>query len=303
MKNRILPLLLAFCIYMALLPLSALAATPLDPHAEASLTLRYQKDGVSFEKLPIRIYRVAEAFPNGSFQLIAPYADYPIHIHGITAQEQWNQVSQTLSAYIVADKLPATCEEATDKKGTVCFSGLTTGLYFVEEVVAENESGTYLFNQFMVYVPTPQPDGSYTYAVEAVPKCIGFVPVEEYSVTKLWQDDGGDHHRPNGVTVEIYKDGQLWETQLLNSANNWNYTWRVSAEDSGKWTVVERSVDENYKVTIQQKDGHFSLINTRISYSDVPKTGDSFSPLLWAVVMCLSGILLVMLSTFGRRRR
>lgn len=304
MKKRILPLILLIIMcFAALRPLHAQAVTPLDPGAEASLTLCYQKDGAAFADLTIGIYRVAEAFPDGSFGLIEPFASYPIDIHGIITQEQWQYVAQTLCSYIVADQAAPDYEAKTDTDGIVCFSDLKTGLYFVREVVAENTSGTYVFNQFMVYVPTPQPDGTYDYTVEANPKCVGFVPKSQYTVTKLWQDNGNQSARPTAVTVDIYKDGVLQETQILSDDNNWTYTWYVSDEDQGMWTVAERTVPDGYKVTIQQNGGNFSIINTRQTTPDIPQTGDTFSPLLWILLMCLSGIMLVILGCYSRRRK
>ena len=304
MKKRILPLVLLLFVCVAVLrPLSAQAVTPLDPDAEASLTLHYQKEGTAFPHLLIGIYRVAEAHPDGSFQLIEPFASYPINIHGITMQEQWTHVAQTVSAYLVADQITPDYEMTTDEKGTVCFSDLNTGLYFVREVVAERTDGTYVFHPFMVYVPTPQPDGTYVYAVEANPKCSNFVPKNQYSVTKLWQDGGKQELRPKEVTVDIYKDGVLYETQILNGDNNWTYTWYVSGEDPSVWTVVERTVPDSYKVTIQHNGSHFTLINTRQTPPDPPQTGDTSTPMLWLLLMCVSGIMLLLLGISGRRRR
>ncbi len=304
MKKRILPLILWVVVCFTILqPVYVQGVTPLDPNAEASLTLHYQKDGEGFADLQIGIYRVAEAHPDGSFSLIEPFASYPINIHGLTMQEQWDFVSQTICAYIVSDQVSPDAEAKTDASGTVCFSDLKTGLYFVREVIGENAGGTYVFNQFMVYVPTPQSDGTYTYAVEANPKSIRFVPEKQYSITKLWQDGGDQDYRPNEVTVDIYKDGELYETQILNSDNNWTYTWYVSDDDQGKWVVVERTVPDGYKVTIQQNGSHFSVINTRQTASDNPQTGDTFSPLFWILLMSFSGTMLLILGVYSRRRR
>lgn len=302
MKKRILSLILTLTMCVCTLcTFSVQALTPLDPDAEASLTLHYQKDGAAFADLQIGIYRIAEALPDGTFQLIEPFASYPLNIYGITKQEQWNQVAQTVYSYIIADQIAPDRELTTDEKGAVCFSDLDTGLYFVREVIAENTSGTYVFNQFMVYVPTPQPDGSYSYDVEAIPKCTGFVPKNRHSVTKLWQDGGKQDLRPKEVAVDIYKDGALIETQILSADNNWTYTWYVSADDHSHWTVAERTVPDGYKVTIRQNGSDFSIINTCQTLPDIPPTGDSFTPMLWIMLTCLSGIVLVILG--GSRRR
>ena len=325
MKKRILPIIASvfLCLTM-LLPLCAHAVTPLDPEAESSLTLHYQKDGLAFPNQLIGIYRVAEAFPDGSFELIEPFASYPIHIHDITRQEQWNQVAQVLYSRIVADQVQPDREALTDENGTVCFSQLETGLYFVREVVTSTQESVYIFNQFLVYVPTPQPDGSYNYHVEAVPKCLNYVPMTHYTVTKLWQDSGNQESRPKSIEVEIYKDGVLQETQILSAENHWTYSWSVPAGDKGKWTVAESSVPQGYRMILQQNGAVFTIVNIRPydpgdpddpddpddptvptipDNPENPKTGDTFTPLPWILGMCVSGILLLILGLYSRRRK
>ena len=303
MKKRFLTLILAIMSLAMLRPLPVRATTPPDSDVEASLTLHYQKDETAFTDLSLGIYRIAEVLPSGSYQLIDPYASYPIYIHSITSQEQWQHIAQTLYSYIVADGIAPDREAKTDSNGSVCFSDLPTGLYFVREVTAENTDGTYIFNQFLIYVPTPQPDGTYNYIVEAKPKCTSFVPKSQYTVTKLWQDAGNQHLRPQEVTIDIYRDGVLYETQLLNAANDWTYTWYVSKEDPGKWTVTERSFADLYDVTIQQNGSHFSIINTYQITPEPPQTGDSFTPLPRILGICCSGMILLLLGIYKWRQR
>ena len=200
--------LLVVCLVL-LRPVTAYAVTPLDPDADASLTLQYQKDGAAFADLNIGIFRIAEAFPDGSFQLIEPFASYPINIHGITAQEQWSRIAQTLCSYIVSGNVQPDREVNTDESGKAYFTKLKTGLYYVREAVGENTTGTYVFNQFLIYIPTPQPDGRYQYAVEAKPKCTNFVPKTQYTVTKLWQDKGNAGNRPGEIAVDIFISNQI----------------------------------------------------------------------------------------------
>ena len=143
MRKRILPLISSLIICIAMLCPLYVHATPLDPNAEASLTLHYEKDGNAFPDQQIGIFRVAEAFSDGSFALIEPFASFPVNIHGITKQEQWHTVAQTLSSYIVADHVKPDRETKTDENGTATFSALKTGLYFVrrsEEHTSELQS-------------------------------------------------------------------------------------------------------------------------------------------------------------------
>lgn len=290
-------LLLLLCLLMLN---TVYAADLLD--AEACLTLHYAKDGNCFSDLEISIYRVAEAYTDGTFALIAPFSSYPVNIHDIHEQEQWTKVTTTLISYIVANQVAPNGTTRTDTEGIAHFSHLPTGLYLVREALAENETGSYLFNAFMVYLPTPQADGGYDYEVNANPKCTSFIPKSRYSVVKLWQDQGNRTERPKEVVVEIFRDGVLHETQVLCADNNWSYTWYVSGEDHSQWTVAERDVPEAYKVTIQQNGSVFSITNTRGGTpGKPPQTGDTFSPLPWILTMCLSGFALLLLGLYGRR--
>lgn len=306
MRKQILRFICAVVFFAVMsCPLYAHATTPLDPAADASLTLHYQKEEQVFSDLQINIYRVAEAFPDGTFELIEPFSSYPVNIHDITVQEQWKNAAVTLSSYIVANQLTPYRVETTDDTGTASFTHLETGLYLVREVVAENNVGTYVFNQFMVYLPTPLEDGSFDYSVEANPKCVNYVPKSEYTVTKLWQDAGHQADRPEQITVDIYKDGVLQESQILNAGNNWSYKWYVSDADLGTWTVVEPTVAEAYTLTIQQNGSSFSIINTHKSTEDnpdIPLTGDTTNLMPWILAMCFSGIMLILISVYGKRK-
>lgn len=303
--NKLLRLLCLCIVLCALLqPLGAYAAAPLDTEAQTSLTLYYQKDGKCFPELTISVHRIAEAFPDGTFSLIEPFSAYPVRIHDIMTQEEWRRVSSTLSAYITADQIQPDAQAQTDKNGTALFQGLKTGLYLVREVIADNGSGTYIFNHFLVYLPTPSPDGSYDYDVEAKPKCIGYAPKNEYKVVKLWQDAGNTSHRPKQISIEIYKDGILQETKLLSPENNWSYTWSVYDGDEGIWSVVERDVPKGYTVSVSQNGTVFTVVNASDPQEEKPpQTGDSFSPLPWVLALCLSGCAMLLLGFYGRRRR
>lgn len=303
MKKRICCWLCALLIAGWLLqPMGVMALTSLEAEHPCSLTLSYTQEGIGFSNLEVRIYRVAEAFEDGTFELISPFSNYPVNIHGITSQTEWKTVAATLSAYIAANQVGPTCTKTTDDNGMVVFAGLETGLYLVAGTVAEHESGNYIFDHFMMYLPTPQDDGSFHYDMEAKPKCSDYTPATEYTVVKLWKDSGYANDRPASVTVDILKDGVLEETQTLNAENNWTYTWQVP-EGKGVWTVVEKDVPNDYTVTIRSHETTFVITNTHTTPEDTPQTGDTSPLWLYMISMCLSGLMLLILSLSGKRGR
>ena len=296
-----------FLLCMALLccllwkPVATRGLTPLEPDRDCSLTLYYTQEGIGFGGLEIQIFRVAEAFPDGSFRLIAPFSDYPVNIYGITAQKEWQEVASTLHAYIAANQVAPIGTETTQQDGTAVFSGLQTGLYLVRGAVAENQKGTYQFNDFMVYLPTPGENG-YDYDVEAKPKCRAFVPHTQYSVVKLWKDVGNETQRPKSVTVEIRKDGVFVEEVILSAKNDWSYHWTVP-DGQGRWSVVEKDVPRDYQVSISENDTAFVITNTHAEPGNPPETGDVFASWQMILMMCISGLVFVLLGIWRERKQ
>lgn len=302
MRKRLLSLLMLPVLLLSLLQLPAAAAvTPLETDRSCSLTVTFAKDGVGFSGLEAKIYRVAGASADGTFDLIAPFSSFPVNIHGITSQQEWKTVATTLRAYITANAIAPDRTAVSNETGAAAFSGLSTGLYLVMGVIAENDTGIYEFEDFMVYLPTPLEDGSFDYDLEARPKPAAFTPKTRYQVTKLWKDSGYTSRRPDKVLVDIYKDGVLQETVELNAANNWTYTWNVP-KDGSKWTAVERDVPKEYQVTITVNGAVITITNVIRTSDTPPKTGDTFPLWPYVAAMSLSGCLLILLGTWRRRK-
>lgn len=302
MKKLILYFLCLMCalsLWSGATKAHALAA--LEPEQPCSLQLDYSREGIPFPDLTVQIYRVAEAFSDGSFQLIAPFSGYPVNIHGITSQTEWQNVATTLRAYITANQVQPTCTATTNAEGLAVFEGLQTGLYLVFGVITEQETGLYQFRDFMIYLPTPIDGEGFQYDMQAKPKCSHFVPYTQYSLRKLWQDPGNETARPEQVLVDIYRDGVLQETVSLNADNNWCYSWRSEA-DGAVWTITEQSVPDHYHVVISQVENAFILTNTDPSVIDPPDTGDTFPFSLALVLLCVAGFALILLSTLRERK-
>lgn len=300
MRKRFFVLLILLILLIQ--PLTAAAAvTPLDPGRKCSLNIHYRKNGNGFPNVQTEIYRIAEASADGTFDLIAPYSGFPISIHGITSQQEWDTVTTTLLSYIIDRKIPADHVTLSNAQGTASFTGLQTGLYLVKGSITKNDEGIYIFRDFLIYLPTPQADGSFDYDLEAQPKAGDFIPKTEYTVKKLWKDSGSST-RPKSVTVNIYKDGVLQETVTLDKSNNWSHSWSVIGND-GIWSVSEKTVPSGYTVCVCSKDNVFTITNSRnTGDSSIPKTGDSFPLQQYTVSMVLAGFLLLHLGILRKRR-
>ena len=296
---------LCFCMLALLLamaqPLSAAAAT-LNTAAPCSLTLHYVRENTPFQNLKIEIFRVAAYESDGSYALTAPFTNYPVKIHGIQSQKEWQESTQAMVSYVKAEALSPTVTGKTDATGTVVFQNLTTGLYLVMDAEAQTEAEKFRFQPFFMFLPTPTDSGN-DYDVEAYPKPGAVTPVNQYKVVKLWKDSGISQKRPSSVTVEILKDGVLQETVTLSQENNWSYTW-TAKDASGQWTVTEKNVPAGYNVAISSQNGIFTITNEYPQDPGIPpKTGDSTQLWFYIVALCGSGLALILLGSPRKRKQ
>ena len=241
------------------------SAAVVDISQPCSLTLTYARNGQAFSGLDIDIYRVAELCDNGEYRLIEPFSGYPIRIHGITSQSEWRDTAQTVRNYVMANQIEAYQSQKTDNKGKVCFAELEAGLYMVKGTKAQNADGVVTFQDFMIYVPNPV-NGVYDYDVEANPKSSKHTPpnpeYERYTVVKLWKDAADSSYRPDSVCVEILKDGVVQKSVILNSSNNWSYSWEA-LNSAGNWSVIEKDVPAGYQVSITNSNSRFTITNSK----------------------------------------
>ena len=295
MKHRAHIRLLAAALCL-LLCVQVFAAESVDLERDCSLTLHYTQRDAALAGQEIALYRAGDVHENGTYALTLAY---PVEIQGITSEAEWQEAAATLSAYLTADAVAPHYTATTDETGTVSFTGLTPGLYLIRGLSAAVPEGTCVFADSFLFLPRNE-SGSYTYDVDANPKHASFVPTgEEYSVLKLWKDAGAAAERPGEVQVDILKDGVLAESVILSAANDWRYSW--SAPQGHSFTVVERNVPQGYTVTENQTS--FVITNTAPPDTDNPQTGDSAPILLYILLLCLSGMALVILGIWALRRK
>ena len=290
---------LLFCVM--LLQQTVFAA---DPEQTGSIRLNYS----AVDNAEFKVYRAGEITDNWEFVLTGAFQDIPADLNDLDT-EAMTELSETLAAYAAADGIEPDYSGRTDENGQVVFEGLTKGLYLIigESVIWDGMR--YDPVPFLLTVPSQDAEGAWNYQTEADVKYETSVPEKEeteYKVVKYWVGDGSGNARPVQITVDILRDGVLYDTQTLNAENNWSYSW--TAEDNGSvWQVVEREIPDHYTVKVEKNKTMFLLTNTYTGDTpeEVPKTGDSSVPLLPVTLLSLSGVVLILagLAVRGRREK
>ena len=327
--------LLTVCL--CLLPCTALAVTtsdakePLLTNQDCSLTIAYRYDTAAFSGLKVKLYRIAEVSEKAYYTLAPSFASSGLVLNGIQTSGEWKVIRSTLESYILANKIEPMMIATTDAAGTVSFTGLQPGMYFAAAVDAALDDVIYAFDSALFALPGLSTEGIWQYQVSsnAKPQVVPPVnpdEVQQFKVLKLWKGDEGRTDRPKKIEVEIYRNAVLAETVILSEENHWSYTW--SAKDDGaKWSVIERNVPSGYTMTLEQRETTFILTNSRTPSTPgtpnppdtpdtpdtpgtsnkpsgaPPKTGDTSNLLFYALLMFISGTLLVLLGIAGKRNR
>ena len=309
-KLGIIVILLCLCLY--LMPYQAMAAStsdavePILPEKECSLTISYCYGETAFSGVEVKLYQIADVSADFHYTLTSMFADSGLILEGIRTNGEWNVVRSTLEAHILANNIAPEFTAVTNEAGQVRFDGLKTGMYLA--IVDQIQQGElyYQFYSALVAVPGLGTDGRWQYSVSVNAKGEALPPVDsdktiELKVLKLWRGDEGRSDRPQSIVVEIFRNGESFETVTLSAENNWAYTW--SAKDDGStWMVVERNVPKGYVMTLEQREATFVVTNTYPGDPEKPpQTGDTTNLLLYVLLMIGSGTLLVVPGVTGKK--
>ncbi len=81
--------------------------------------------------------------------------------------------------------------------------------------------------------------------------------VDKLTVRKVWT--GSKSGRPSSVTVELYQNDKVFDTQQLSASNQWTYTWDDLDQDY-TWTVKEVEID-GYTTTYRTEGNVVTITN------------------------------------------
>lgn len=121
-------------------------------------------------------------------------------------------------------------------------------------------------------------------------------------VNKVWNNDD-ETVRPDTVSIDLLRDGELYDTVKLSKLSNWRYSWD-DLDVGYTWSVIESDIPKGYSVSYSKTDSeHITVTNT---YSPdegseviMPSTGGSLSK--WVGLYSIFGVCIVLALVIYRR--
>ncbi len=272
-----------FAVFLAVLLLCSLsltafaAETTVDFDRTGSITLTLRSGSGSHQTIPggrFALYHVADAESlNGT--LTFSFTDEFANCGAVLDDLSDPSLAEHLAAYAKANGNGGT-EKRADSNGKVVFDNLSVGLYLI--VQNGSVSGWYSINPFIVSIPMTNAEGTgWVYDVDASPKAetrpeSPDVDDTKVTVKKIWSGVGNDH--PASVTVNLLRDGEVYDTVTLSSASNWKHTWN-NLDDSFRWSVVEADVPDGYTVSYSTSGTTITIENFK--EPDIPDNPESLT--------------------------
>lgn len=266
-----------------------------------TLTVEYRHEDTPAAGVTFFLYQAGQASDDGTLTLSGDFQQYAVSLEGLDSAG-WKNLAETLFSYALRDGLAPTDQGSTNENGILQFPAhggtLTEGLYLVAG--QQHTEGGYLYTPepFLLLLPAGTAEGESGNQILIQPKSDAR-PVEEtavISVLKIWQGDGEASGHPGSVTVQLLKDGAVWDTVTLSSENNWRYRWE-GLSGSARYQVAEENVPDGYTVTVAQEKNRFVITNQRETVSPDTPSSETKLPqtgLLWwpVPVLTIAGLLL-----------
>ena len=244
-----------------------------------SITLECRKDDIVLTDMKWRLFRVGERSSNG-FVLTGDFSDCYADLTDMSV-ENISMAAQTIESFILEKRVVPLAEKTTDENGELVFSGISSGLYLAIGYPVKQPPFTYEPSPLLLEVT----DGGDNFRFDAYPKIIRVTLAEGargYTVKKVWVDENDLFEaRPTYVTVDLFRNGELFDTVTLNEENNWQHRW-YSLDVEYQWRVAERVVPVNYEVRIERNDYQFLIRNrhkTVEGWGEVTRTTVTSLPL------------------------
>ena len=284
--GKCISILAIFCLF-CLMPLQAFAAE------NGSVTLVCRTDETTLIGMQWDLYKVAVRNPYldqlesylspedttveqpNVYRTIDQFEGSPVMLDD-TSPTGMAVAAVTLENEAILRKYQPQATAYTDEYGEVNFENLDEGLYLLSGKRMKIGDKTYIPTAMLVEIMDDEEHNNYR--IDAFPKMqLRTLAGEDtqFTVRKVWQND--DYFlmdRSAYIVVNVYKNGELYDTATLNEENNWTKTWY--APNDAEWRVEEVEIPAKYTVVYLANETQFVVENTYNPWYDSSSSNEEW---------------------------
>ena len=296
-------LLLCLLLSLFICTTSALAYDRIDTKRAVALTINVTQDDpehegqtISLPGVAFRLYRIADVDETASYTMARAFVGCNVNFNDIEDASDMRAAAELLQMYITRRGVPASASAVSNASGRLTFKLSRPGLFLVLGESMESEGYVYRFSPIVVSLPQLE-DGTWKYEQVTELKMERVEKTFDLSVIKSWRNDTGrTNERPESITINLKRDGEVVSSVELTARNGWRCTF-TNLTAANDWTIEEAVVPPNYSVTygsmVNDGDSRWHIIVTNTCTTpppEIPQTG-----LLWwpVPVLVFAGLVLL----------
>lgn len=270
----------AAALFLCMCLLLSCAAAAAGTGKTGAISILDAPDGNAAGGVLFQVWRVGDVV-DGRLVWLDAFAGYGLKLDA-NDSDSFTRLPESLRQYLLRDGVAADLSGTSDSSGKVRFEGLEQGLYLITGGSHERGSTRYHVSPCLVILPYLvsggdgaarwQADVTVKHTTEAIYSGGSGSGTISRKVMKLWNDEGFEGQRPDSVTVQLLRDGEVYRTAVLDEGNGWKHTWTGLGRNYD-WYVVEDGVPVGYAEEIEQQGTTFVITNARTS-----NIGDTETP-------------------------
>lgn len=294
----------ALCVIAVLLGsvMGSWAIDPIDGEMKNTLTVWFHHGELNIPGCEFSLYRVADSSEFADFTYTEEFSLLETDVSSPDG-EVWKALDRELPAYISGRGISPVSVLTTGKEGRCTFTELGSGLYYAVGTAVLAEGWVYTPMPILISLPNREAhEHSWDHQVDFAPKYSRETEKTDLRVKKAWEDAGQGTERPASVTVELFCDGESYDTVTLSRENNWEHVW-TELEAAHTWTLEEKPVP-GYTPEVRREGNTFFVTNTENEPPPPPPGLPPTGQLWWPVpLLCVAGLGLVLLGILVGRKR
>ena len=212
------------------------------------------------ENTDFNIYKVGYKEGN-DFIKTGEFSNYPVDLRGLDNKDIIS-VAETISSYAKRDKIRPLKTIKSDRNFSLLWKNTEEGLYLING--ESKVTGNYIYTPSPVLIYLSSDNNNKEINMELKYEKRKIDNEVEISAFKVWKD-GNDSKRPESVEVQLLKNGEVFDSALLNDENNWRISWENLPGDFS-YDVLENNVSEGYNVTVYKDSGINRVVNESSEY-------------------------------------